>query len=131
MTANTAKIRPKTGQHPANHSNYAVVSGLPTLYPPFSTLLPTSRPVRATDRDRQADWVRGARPGAGVGHARQHICGSPCVCRLFAECPLVFYGIDWTHEMMLGEVKRENERAASDALDELLTETITEVSNER
>jgi len=110
MRANTAKIRPKTGQHPAIPSNYALVSGLPTLYPPFSTLFPPSRPDRADDLDRQADRVRGSRPGAGVGHARQHIGGSPCVCRLFAECPLVFYGIDWTHEMMLGEVKRENVR---------------------
>ena len=110
MRANTAKIRPKSGQHPANHSNYAIARGLPTLYSHFSTLFPHSRPDRATDRDRQADWVRGARPGAGVGHARPHIGGSPCVCRLFAECSLVFYGMDWTHEMMLGEVKRENER---------------------
>ena len=45
-----------------------------------------------------------------MGHASPHIGGSTCVCRLFAECPLVFYGIDWTHEMMLGEVKRENVR---------------------
>lgn len=107
MRANTAKIRPKSGQHHAIPSNYAIVRGLTTLYSHFSTLFPHSRPDRAADRDRQADRVRGARPGAGVGHASQHIGGSPCVCRLFAECPLVFYGIDWTHEMMLGEVKRE------------------------
>ena len=112
MTANTAKIRPKNGQYHAIPSNYAIARGLLPLYPTFSTLFPPSRPDRADDRDRQADWVRGARPGAGVGHARPHIWGSPCVCRLFAECPLVFYGIDWTHEMMLGEVKRRGSRAA-------------------
>ena len=109
MRANTAKIRPKSGQHTAIPSNYAIARGLPTLYsplyPPFSPLLPTSQPDRATSLDRQADGVRGARPGAGVGHASPHIGGSPCVCRLFAESPLVFYGIDWTHEMLLGEVK--------------------------
>ena len=88
----TAKIRPKSGQHTANPSNYAIVRGLLPLYSHFSTLFPHSRPDRAADLDRQADGVRGARPGAGVGHASQHIGGSPCVCRLFAECPLVFYG---------------------------------------
>ena len=80
MRANTAKIRPKTRQHHAIPSNYAIVSGLLPLYPPFSTLFPPSWPDRAADRDRQADGVRGARPGAGVGHTRTHIGGSPCVC---------------------------------------------------
>ena len=107
MTANTAKIRPKNGQYHAIPSNYAIIRGLLPLYSHFSPLLPTSRPDSATDIDRQADGVRGPRPGAGVGHARQHIGGSPCVCRLFAESHLVFYGIDWTHEMMLCDVKRE------------------------
>jgi len=36
--------------------------------------------------------------------------------RLFAECPLVFYGIDWTREMMLGEVKREIVRDRPDCM---------------
>ena len=38
------------------------------------------------------------------------------MCRLFAESHLVFYGIDWTHEMMLGEVKREIERDMPDCM---------------
>lgn len=80
MTANTAKIRPKSGQHHAIPSNYAIVRGLTTLYSHFSTLFPHSQPYRATSLDRQADGVRGARPGAGVGHASPHIGGSPCVC---------------------------------------------------
>ena len=92
MRANTAKIRPKSGQHPTIPSNYAIGSGLLPLYPHFSSPLPPSRPDRAADLDRQADRVRGARPGAGVGHARPHVGGSACVCRLFAECPDVFYG---------------------------------------
>ena len=79
MTANTAKIRPKSGQHPAIPSNYAIARGLTTLYPTFSTLFPHSRTDRASILDRQADVVRGARPGAGVGHARPHIGGLP-VC---------------------------------------------------
>jgi|GEM_PF-4687863 len=87
MTVIVAKIRPKSGQHPAIPSNYAIGRGLLALYLTFST--PLSRPNRAADLDRQADWVRGARPGAGVGHARQHIGGSTCVCRLFAECSIV------------------------------------------
>ena len=110
MRANAAKIRPKTGQHHANPSNYAIIRGLPTLYQPFFQPLHTSRTDRAADLDRQADGVRGTRPGAGVGHASPHVGGSPCVCRLFAESHLVFYGIDWTHEMMLCDVKRENVR---------------------
>lgn len=92
MTANMAKIRPKSGQHPAIPSNYAIGRGLIALYPHFSTPLSPSKPDRAADLDRQADRVRGARPGAGVGHAIPHIGGSTCVCRLFAECPDVFYG---------------------------------------
>jgi len=110
MRANTAKIRPKSGQHHAIPSNYAIVRGLLPLYPTFFPTSTPSRPDRADDRDRQADGVRGARPGAGVVGRSTRRRGSPCVCRLFAECPLVFYGIDWTHEMMLGEVKRENVR---------------------
>ena len=101
----TAKIRPKSGQHPATPSNYAIVSGLLPLYSHLSTRFPHSRPDRAADLDRQADGVRGARPGAEVVTPVWVYGGSPCVCRLFAESPLVFYGIDWTHEMLLGEVK--------------------------
>ena len=93
MTAMTAKIRPKSGQHPAITSNYAIVGGLLALYQHFFTLLPPSRPDRAADLDRQADRVRGDRPGAWVGHARQHIGGSTCVCRLFAECPIALLDI--------------------------------------
>lgn len=88
MTGNAAKIRPKTGQHPAIPSNYAIARGLLPLYSHFSPLLPTSRLDRATGLDRQAHWVRGARPGAWVVHASPHIGGSTCVCRLFAECPI-------------------------------------------
>ena len=40
MRANTAKIRPKSGQHTAIPSNYAIARGLPTLYLTFSTLFP-------------------------------------------------------------------------------------------
>lgn len=96
MMVNAAKIRPKSGQHHAIPSNYAIARGLlplyPPLYPHFSSLFPTSQPDRAVGRDRQADGVRGPRPGAGVGHALPHIGGSPCVCRLFVEYQLVFYG---------------------------------------
>ena len=79
MTAITAKIRPKSGQHHAIPRNYAIARGLLALYPHFFTLLPPSRPDRADGLDRQADRVRGPRPGAGVGHARPHIGGLP-VC---------------------------------------------------
>lgn len=96
MRGNAAKIRPKSGRHTAIPSNYAVVRGLPTLYSPpiatFSPFFPTPGPDREVGLDRQADRVRGPRPGAGVGHAIPHIGGSPCVCRLFAEYQLVFYG---------------------------------------
>ena len=93
MTAMTAKIRPKSGQHHTIPSNYAIARGLLALYPHFSTPLPPPRPDRADDLDRQADRVRGDRPGAGVGHARQHIGGSTCVCRLSAECPIALLDI--------------------------------------
>ena len=93
MTANVAKIRPKSSQHRANPRDFAIVSGLLALYPTFPPPLPPSRPDRAADLDRQADRVRGSRPGAGVGHARQHIGGSTCVCRLFAECPIALLDI--------------------------------------
>jgi hypothetical protein len=85
----TAKIRPKSGQHATIPRNYAIVSGLIALYPSLSAIFHHSKPDRAADIDQQEDRVRGARPGAGVGHARQHIGGSTCVCRLFAECSIV------------------------------------------
>lgn len=88
MTANVAKIRPKSRQHHTIHRNYAIVGGLLALYPPSSNLFHPSRTDRAADLDRQADRVRGARPGAEVGHDRSHIGGPPCVCRLFAECSI-------------------------------------------
>lgn len=88
MRQMTAKIRPKSRQHPAIPRNYAIARGLLPLYPSFPTTFHTSNPDRAADRDRQADWVRGARPGAGVGHDRPHIGVSTCVCRLFAECSI-------------------------------------------
>ena len=84
-----AKIRPKSGQHPAIPSNYAIIRGLLALYPPLSAIFHHSIQTSAADIDRQADRVRGDRPGAGVGHARPHIGGSTCVCRVFAECPIV------------------------------------------
>ena len=90
MTANVAKIRPKSGQHPANHSNYAVVGGLLALYPTFPPPLPPSRPDRAADLDRQADRVRGSRPGAGVGHARPHIVGLPVCVGYSLNAPTCF-----------------------------------------
>ena len=113
MRGNTAKIRPKSGQHHAIPSNYVIVRGLLPLYSHFSTLFPHSRPYRATSLDRQADGVRGARPGAGVGHARLGVRGvsmcvsalrrkSPCFLR---RCWMKSDAMDWTHEMLLGEVK--------------------------
>ena len=90
MRANTAKIRPKSGQHTAIPSNYAIARGLPTLYSTFFHTSTPSRPDRAADRDRHADWVRGARPGAGVGRASPHIGGLHVCVGSSPKVPLFF-----------------------------------------
>ena len=59
MTANMAKIRPKSGQHPAIPSNYAIGSGLIPLYPTFSTPPPPPGPTAQPTSTGKQTWYGG------------------------------------------------------------------------